>query len=187
LDPQARIFSKVRRSYNKDPIVKLGFLSHTSMEYYVYLSSPWPWAIIPVNIMSNYPNPQIILFATCNLGNAVFTWSILSWIMHRNSYLECKYLDLQVWYNLLDNFWCKRCFFNFNWYSLASLLLFPNFDIKSFSDLHVVHFVNIEPLFLTSTLKWCFFFNLLIVNYKISPMFNSLFIYKNVIQKQWSN
>ncbi len=114
-------------------------------------------------------------------------WSILSWITHRNSYLECTYLDLQVWYKLLHNFWCKRCFFNFSPYSFTSLLFFPNFDIKSFNDSHTVHFINIEPLFLASTLKWCFFFNLLIINYKIPPMFNSLLIYKNLIQKQWSN
>ncbi len=137
--------------------------------------------------MGNCPSPQIILFATCNLGSVVFTWSILSWIMHRNSSLECTYLDLQVWYKLLHNSWCKRCFLNFNSYSLTSLLLFPNFDIKSFSDWHIVHFVNIEPLILTWTLRWCLFLNMLIVNYKIPPMFNSLLLCKNVIQNQWSN
>jgi hypothetical protein len=31
-------------------------------------------------------------------------------------------------------------------------------------------------------LKWCIFFNLLIIDYKIPPMFNSLLIYKNVIR-----
>jgi len=187
LDLQAGVFSKIQKSPNKDPIVKLGSLGHNLLEYCANLSMPWPWTIIPVNILGNCSSPQIILFATCNLGNVVFTWSILSWITQKNSSLECTYLDLQVWYKLLHNSWCKRCFLNFSSYSFASLLFFPNFDIKSFSDSHTIHFVNTKPLFLTSTLRWCLFLNLFIVNCKIPPMFNSLLICENVIQKQWSN
>ncbi len=119
LDAQARAFSKVQRTCNNDLIVKLGTLDHNSLEYCTYLSSPWPWAIIPINVMGNYPSAQIILFDTCDLGNAIFAWSILSWITHRNSSLDPTDLDLQIWYKLLHNYWCKKCFFNFNSYSLT--------------------------------------------------------------------
>jgi hypothetical protein len=128
LDSQTRTFSKIWRNCNKYAIVKLGSLGHNSLEYYAYLSSPWPWTIIPIKIMGNCPSPQIILFATYNLGNAILSWSILSWITHRNSSFKHTNLDLQVWYKLLHNSWCKRCFFNFRSYSLASLLFFPNFE-----------------------------------------------------------
>ncbi len=121
-------------------------------------------------------------FVVANLGNAVSTWSILSWITHKNSSLECKDSDLQLWYKLLHNFWCKRCFFNHISYFLASLLFFPNFDIKSLNDSQIVHFVKIDLFFLTSTLKWYLFLNMLITNWKIPPMFNSLFIYENIIK-----
>jgi hypothetical protein len=137
--------------------------------------------------MGNCPSPKIILFATCNLGSVVFTSSILSWIMYRNSSLECTNLDPQVWYKLLHDSWCKRCFFNFSSYSLVSLLVCPNFDIKSFNDSHIVHFAKIELLFLTSTLRWCLLLNLPIIAKKIPPMLNSLLIFENVIRKEWSN
>ncbi len=180
LDSQAKVFSKVQRSHNNDPIVKLGSLGHNSLEYCTYLSSPWPWAIIPINIMGS---SQIILFTTYNLRSANFKWSILSWITHRNSSLDHIDSNLQIWYKLLHNSWCKKCFLNFNSYSLASLLFLTNFDIKSFSDLHILHFAKTKPLFFTSTLRWCLFLNLLIIDYEIPQMFNSLLIYKNVIQK----
>ncbi len=63
------------------------------------------------------------------------------------------------------------------------MMLFTNFDINSFSDSHIVHFAKIEPFFLTSTLKWCLLLNLIITNYEIPLMFNSLLICKNVIRK----
>jgi hypothetical protein len=180
LDSQTRAFSKVQRNHNTDPIVKLGSLGHNSMEYWAYLSSPWPWAIIPINVMGS---PQIIFFATYNLRSAIFKWSIFSWITHKNSSLDYIDLNLQIWYKLLHNTWCKICFLSFNSYFLASLLFLANFDIKSFSDLHIIHFAKTKPFFLTSTLRWCLFLNLLIVDYEIPQMFNSLLIYENVIQK----
>jgi hypothetical protein len=133
--------------------------------------------------MGNCLSPQIIFFATYNLGSVVFTWSILSWITQKNSSLDHISFDLQIWYKLLHDSWCKRCFLNFCSYSFASLLFLPNFDIKSFSDSHIIHFAKIEPLFLTLTLRWCLFLNLLIADHIILPMFNSLLICKNVIRK----
>ncbi len=44
---------------------------------------------------------------------------------------------------------------------------------------HVIYTVTFYPCFHTSTLKWCFFFNLFIANWDILPMLNSLFIYDN--------
>jgi hypothetical protein len=120
LDSQTRTFSKVWRIHNKDPIVKLGSLSHDSLQYCAYLSLTWPWVIIPTKVMGNCPSPQIILFATYNLGGAIFTWPILSWITHKNSSFSHTNSDLQVWYKLLHDSWCKRCFSNFNSYSLTS-------------------------------------------------------------------
>jgi len=37
--------------------------------------------------------------------------------------------------------------------------------------------------FFTSTLRWCHFFNLFIIDCEILPMFNSLLICKSVVQK----
>ncbi len=110
LDSQARAFSKVRKNRNNDPIVKLGSLGHNSLEYCAYLSLPWLWAIIPINVMGNCPSPQIIFFAICNIKNVVFAWSILSWIKQRNSSFNCTNSNLQVWYKLLHDSWCKRHF-----------------------------------------------------------------------------
>jgi hypothetical protein len=81
---QIGVFFKIWNSCNKDPIVKLGSLGHNPLEYYAYLSSPWPCAFILVRVTCNCPSPKIILLATWNLGSAVFTWSILSWITHNN-------------------------------------------------------------------------------------------------------
>jgi len=121
-------------------------------------------------------SPKIILFITCNLGNAIFAWSILSWITHRNSYLDRTYFDLQVWYRLLQDSWCNICFLNFNSYYFTSLLFHPKLDIKSFNDSHIVHLANIDPFFQTSMLRWCLFFNMFITNWNIPPMFNPLLI-----------
>jgi hypothetical protein len=119
-----KTFSKVWRSHNKDPIVKLGSLSHNSLQYCAYLSLPWPWAIIRIQVMGNCLSPQIILFTTYNLGSAIFTWPILSWITHKNSSFSHIDLDFQVWYKLLHDSWCKSCFFNFSSYSLTSCNFF---------------------------------------------------------------
>jgi hypothetical protein len=81
---QIRTFSKIWNSRNKDPIMKLGSLGHNSLEYYAYLSSPWPHAIILMKVMGSCPSLEIILLATWNLRSAVFTWPILSWITHKN-------------------------------------------------------------------------------------------------------
>ncbi len=77
--------SNVYKSRNKDPIMKLGLFGHNSLKYCAYLSSLWPCVIIPVKVMDNYLSLDIILLHTCNLRNIIFAWSILSWIMHRNS------------------------------------------------------------------------------------------------------
>ncbi len=81
-------FSKILNSCNKDPIVKLGSLGQNPLEYYTYLSLPWPCALIPVRVMGNCPSLEITLLATWNLGNAIFTLSILSWITHKNYSLD---------------------------------------------------------------------------------------------------
>jgi hypothetical protein len=169
--------SKVCNSRNKDPIVKLGSFGHNSLKYCAYLSSPWPSAIILVKVIGNYPRPNIILLHTCNLGNEVFAWSILSWIMHKNSSFDRTDYVLQIWYKFLLNSWCRICFLSFTSYSRTSLLLFPNLDIKSFRDSQTMHFANIDPGFHTSTFKWCLILNLFIADWEIPRMLNFLFIY----------
>ncbi len=99
--------------------------------------------------MGNFPSPYIILFTTCKLEDAIFAWSILSWITYKNSSFDHIDSDLQVWFKLLHDYWCKRCFFNFSSYSFASLLFFPNLNIKSLKDSHVIHFAKVGPLFHT--------------------------------------
>jgi hypothetical protein len=44
-----------------------------------------------------------------------------------------------------------------------------------------VHLAKTNPRFCTSTFKWCLFFNLFMVDWKIPPMLNSLIIYNNKI------
>jgi hypothetical protein len=110
--------------------------------------------------------------------------SILSWITYNWEFIFKSHTnsDLQIWYKLMYDSWCKMCFFNFNSYFFTSLLFFSNFDIKSFKDSHTIHFAKTDTFFHTSILKRCFFFNLFIVDWKIPPMLNSLLIYKNVIK-----
>jgi len=168
--------SKVCNNHNKDPIMKLGLFGHNSLKYCAYFSSPWPHAIITIKVMGNCLRPNIILLHTYNLKSTVFAWSILSWIMHKNSSFDLTNFVLQVCYKFLHDFWCRICFFSFTTYFRTSLLFFPNLDIKSFMDSQIVHFTNTNPHFHTSTFKWCFSFNLLITNWKIPPMVNSLLI-----------
>jgi hypothetical protein len=104
-------------------------------------------------------------------------------ITHKNSSLDCTNSNLQVWYKLMQDSWCNICFFNFNSYSFASMLFLPNLDIKSFNDSQIIHLANSNPLFHTSTLRWCFFLNLLIVDWKIPLMLKSLLIYMYIIMK----
>jgi hypothetical protein len=104
-------FSKVRKNHNKDPIVKLGSLGHNSLKYYAYISSLCPCIIISMKVTSNCPSLKIILLAIWNLGSVVFAWSILSWIMHKNSFLDHTHFNLWVWYKLLHDSWCNMCFF----------------------------------------------------------------------------
>jgi hypothetical protein len=66
---------------------------------------------------------------------------------------------------------------------MQSMLFLPNLDIKSFNDSHIIHLANIDLLFCTSTLRWCLFLNLLIVDWEIPPMFKSLLIYMHIIMK----
>ncbi len=70
-DSKIRVTSKVHNSCNKDPIVKLGLFGHNSLEYYVYLSSPWPCVIILIRVMGNCPRLDIILLHTYNLGKGI--------------------------------------------------------------------------------------------------------------------
>jgi len=133
-DLKIGVTSKVHNNHNKDPIVKLGSFGHNSLEYCAYLSCPWPCTIISIRVMGNCPRPNIIMLHTYNPGNVVFAWSILSWIMHRNSSFDCIDFVIQVWYKFLHDYWCKICFLSFPSYFKASLLFFPNLDIKSFRD-----------------------------------------------------
>ncbi len=176
-DSKTRAAFKVHNSHNKDPIVKLKSFGHNSLKYYAYLSLPWPCAIIPVRVMDNCPRPNIILLHTCNLGNVVFPWFILSWTMHKNSSFNFSNSIFQVWYKFLHDYWCRICFLSFASYFRTSLLFFPNLDIRFFKDSQTMHFANIGPCFCTSTFKWCLFLNLVIANWKMPPTLNSLLIF----------
>jgi hypothetical protein len=151
----------------------LGLFGHNLLEYCAHLSSSWPCVIIPMRVMGNCPSPNIILLHTCNLGNAIFAWSILSWIMHRNSSFDHTNSILQVWYKFIHDSWCKICFLIFASYSRASLLFFPNLDIKSLRDSQIMHFANTNPHFHTLAFRWCLFLNLFIANWEIALMLNS--------------
>ncbi len=160
---ETRTTSNICKNHNKDPIVKLGSFGHNSLKYCAYISSLRPCAIILMRVTSNCPNPNIILLQTCNLGSATFAWSILSWIMHRNSSFDRINYVLQMWYKFLHNFWCKICFLNFPSYSISSLLFIPTFDIKSLRDSQIVHLAKTDPCFHTLTFQWCLFLNLFMV------------------------
>jgi hypothetical protein len=175
--------SKAQKRHNNDPIVKLGSFGHNSLENYTYFSSPWPCTVILVRVMGNCPSLEFILFITWNLRSTTFARSILSWITHMNSSLDCTNSDLQIWYKLLQASWCNICFFNFNSYSFISFLFLSNLDIKSFNDSHTIHLANIDLLFYTSMLRWGLFFNLLIVDWNIPPMLNFLLLYMYIIMK----
>ncbi len=154
----------------------MGSLSHNLLEYYAYLSSPWPYAIIPVKVTSNCPTPKIILLATWNFGSVVFTWSILSWITHK--FWSLSMVQAFAWF-LMQNVLFS---------TLVHILLhhyyfFPNFNIKSLKDSHTIHFTKTYPLFCRFVLKWCLFLNLFIVDWEIPSMFNFLLICKNVMKK----
>ncbi len=163
----------------------MGSFGHIWLKYF---SSPWPCTIIPVKVIGNCPRLDIILLHACNLESAIFAWSSLSWIMHKNSSFNHIDSVLQVWYKFLYASWSKICFFSFASYSKASLLLlFPNLDIKFFKDSQTMHFANIDPCFCTLTFKWSLFLNLLIPNWKIPLMFNSLLIYHPTNTKKQKN
>ncbi len=120
--------------------------------------------------------PKCHLLHIYNLGNTIFAWFILSWIIHRNSSFNRINFVLQVWYKFLHDSWYNICFFSLASYFIVSLLLFPNLDIKSFKDSQTMHFAKTKPCFQTLTFKWCLFLNLFIAYWKIFLMFNSLFI-----------
>jgi hypothetical protein len=44
--------------------------------------------------------------------------------------------------------------FQFQFMLIPTSIFFPTLDIKSFKNLHTMHFAKVEPLFRTSTLKW---------------------------------
>ncbi len=133
----------MQKSCNKNQIVKLGSFSHNSFEYRAHRSYLCPWAIIPIIVIGNCSSPNIILLHTCSLGKVVFAWSILSWIMFKNSSFYQT--------NFVFHIWCKFLHGG-----------------------HVIYRINSNPCFHTSTLRWRFFFNLFITNWKIPLMFNSL-------------
>jgi len=64
--------------------------------------------IIPVNVTSNYPSPNTILF----LILTILDWSILSWITRKESSLDLTYSTLWVWYKHRQDSWWMLCFFN---------------------------------------------------------------------------
>jgi hypothetical protein len=68
-DFKIRITSNIRKSRNKDPIMKLGSFGHNSFKYYAYLSSSCPCIIIPMRVAGNCLNLDFILLQICNLGS----------------------------------------------------------------------------------------------------------------------
>jgi len=176
-------FDRHKCHCSKDPIVKLELFYHNSLEYCAYFSSLCPCVIIPMRVMGN-SKPIYDLLQTCNLGSAIFLWSILSWIMHRSWFFNCTNYIHQMWYKFLHDSWCKICFLSFPSYSITSSLFLPTFDIKSLRDSQIVHLANTNLHFRTLTFWWCLFLNLLMANWKIPPMLNSLFICNNTIWKQ---
>ncbi len=159
--------SKVQKSHNKYPIMKFGSFGHNSFKYGTYLSSSCPWAVIPVRVLGNCPSLDILLLHICNLGITVFAWSILLWITHRDSSFDWMDFILHVWYYFLHDSWCRTCFLRFISYSIALLLCFPNLDINSLKDSQTIHFAKNDPCFHTSTLRWCLFLNLFIIDWEI--------------------
>jgi hypothetical protein len=69
--------------------VKLRSLGQSSLEYWMKVLSPCLWVIILINVISNCPNLNTILFFISNQSKVVFKWSILSWITHKESSLNC--------------------------------------------------------------------------------------------------
>ncbi len=57
-------FFKVHNSCKKNPILKLG---HNSFEYWANASSSCPWAIIPISVVSNWPNATTYCFLLATL------------------------------------------------------------------------------------------------------------------------
>jgi hypothetical protein len=177
-DSNTEATSKVQKN-NKGPIVKLGSFGHNLFKYWAYISSLCWWAIISIRITRNCPSLKMILLHNWGLGKVIFVWSILSWITHKNfSFDQIDYI-LHVWYKFLHDSWCKMCFLSFISYSIASLLCFPNLDIKSLRDSQIMHFAKTNLHFRTPTFRWCLFFNQLIANYKIPPILKSLHICNN--------
>jgi hypothetical protein len=166
--------SKAQKSRNIDPIVKLGSFGHNSFEYWAYISSPCPWATCESNRQLSKPRYHFVTH--CSLGTSIFTWSILSWITHGNSSFDWTNFILHVWHKFLHDSWCKMCFLSFISYSNTLLLWFTNLDIKYLRYSQIIHFAKIDPHFCTSMLRWCFFLNLIITDWEIPPMFNSLLI-----------
>jgi hypothetical protein len=70
------------------------------------------------------------------------------------------------------------CFFNLISCSFTQGLYFIALNIKSFNDSQTIHLAKTNPFFCTSTFRFFFFFNSLIVDCKILPICNSLLIYK---------
>ncbi len=175
-DSETRATSKLYKNSQQKPNCEIGIVWPQLIRILCISVIPMTMCYHTHKGNGQLSKPKYHFLHTYNLGSTVFAWSILSWIMHRNSSFNCINSILQVWYNFLYDFWCKICFLSFASYFRASLLFFPNLDIKSFRYSHIVHFTNTNPHLGTSTFRWCLFFNLLIANWEIPPMFNSLFI-----------
>jgi len=107
VDYEIEVVSK--KNHNKNSVVKFESFGHNSFEYWIYLSNPCPWVTIHVKVIGNFLSLEIIFLHTCSLGSAIFTWSILSWITHRNSSFD------QTMFSMYDiNFYMTivvRCVF----------------------------------------------------------------------------
>ncbi len=87
---ETRSFSKIWKRRNNDPIVKLGSFSHNSLEYCICMTMRYHTN--EGNGQLSKPKNHFVFI--WNLGSAVFAWSILSWITHRNSSLDRTNFDL---------------------------------------------------------------------------------------------
>jgi hypothetical protein len=178
LIPQPKLFPNCKKATIDIQLWNWDHLGTTDSNI-EHLSSPCPWTIIHVRIIGNCPSLDIILLHICNLGRVVFTWSILSWTVHMNSSFDWTNFVFHVWYKLIHDYWCRMCFISFISYSISLLLCFPNLNIKSLRDSQTLHFAKTNLHLCTSMLRWCLFLNLLIIDWEIPLMLNSLLICDN--------
>jgi hypothetical protein len=75
-------FSKVQNIYNNDPIVEFESFGQNSLEYWTYVSSPWPWAITLIKMTESLPKLETF-FLHSKFKRIILEWSILSWMTQR--------------------------------------------------------------------------------------------------------